>query len=373
MDIENINRLLADLNCHNVTFIIGAGASMKSGICSGTELAYAWLTHLINMAGTPSDNRFLKLKEQIDGGNLKNLGAYELSKLFDSPELFELVSRDFDSRCTWNAILKILCSGVGRNYFRIASYLTKQQPNLLQSSILETMQGKVASAGYMELARMMQTRSNYSSKNIVITTNFDDLLQQALYKNFDIGHRTPVVISHKSMAHQVELIDVSTQPIIFKVHHDFLFEPLNTEYEVMYYSEEVKNALGKLISNRILLVLGYSGAKDNLMEYIIHYEDQLTIYWGFYDKIPDSEKFKELYDSRHRVIPFEAGDFDEFMGYIASQVQPISTSNIITQVDDRTVEQLNPSDNFPLDKKTDKNQISFKAKPARDEWGLTRF
>lgn len=369
MDVEIIGRLLSDINCHNVTFIIGAGASMKSGICTGTELAYGWLTHLINMAGIPSDSKFLKLKEEIDNGNLKTLSSFELGNLFGYPELFELVNREFDSKCTWNAILKILCNGVGKSYFRIASYLTKQQPNLLQSSILEAMQGKIASTGYIELARMMQAGSNYSSKNIVITTNFDDLLQQALYKNFDIGHRTPVVISHKSMARQVELIDIGVQPIIFKVHHDFLFEPLNTEYEVMYYSEEVKNALGKLISNRILLVLGYSGAKDNLMEYIINYKNQLTIYWGFYDKSPDSEKFKELCDSLHHVIPFKAGDFDEFMGYLAARLHSIPTDSKINQVDDRPAGQPISSDDLT----GDKNKISFKQKPARDELGLTRF
>lgn len=372
MDIENINRLLFDINCHNVTFIIGAGASMKSGICAGTELAYGWLTHLINMAGIPSNNEFLKLKEQIDNGNLKTLGLSELSKLFGYPTLLDLLNREFDSRCTWNAILKILYKGVGKSYFRIASYLAKQQPSLLQSSILETMQGKLASTGYIELARMMQMRSNYSSKNIVITTNFDDLLQQALYKNFDIGHRTPLVISHKSMARQVELIDIGVQPIIFKVHHDFLFEPLNTEYEVMHYSEEVKNALGKLISNRILLVLGYSGAKDNLMEYIINYKNQLTIYWGYYDEIPDSEKFKELCASLHHVIPFKAGDFDKFMSYIAAQLQLSPTDSKINLFDERTV-----GHSIPLDDLTgDKNKISFKqklAKPARDELNLTRF
>lgn len=370
MDIQKINQLLSDMNCHNITFIIGSGASMQSGICTGTELAYEWLEHLINMAGIPSENKFLRLKEAIDNGNLRKLRLRELLNLFEQDEFFEILNSDFDSRCTWNMILKILFSGVGKNYFRIAGYLTRQQPELLQSSILEEMQGKVASSGYRELARMMQMKSNYSSKNIVITTNFDDLLQQALYKNFDTGHMTPVVISHKSLAHQIELMDVSVQPIIFKVHHDFLFEPLNTEHDVMYYSKDVRNALGKLISNRILLVLGYSGEKDNLMEYIIRYENQLTIYWGFYDTYPDSEKFKELCDGHHHVIPFKAGDFDGFMGYIAPLLQTSTVLNGANKRRNIIIGQEEQSDGFSVSKNT---EDSIKKKTARDELGLKRF
>ena len=114
----------------------------------------------------------------------------------------------------------------------------------------------------------------------------------------------------------------------------------------------LKNALGKLISNRILLVLGYSGAKDNLMEYIINYKNQLTIYWGFYEKSPDSEKFKELCDSPHHVIPFKAGDFDEFMGYVAARLYSIPTGSKINQADDRTAGQSIPPNDLAGDKDT---------------------
>ena len=198
------------------------------------------MKHLINMAGNPPSDPFLKLKQQIDDGLLADINYHKLAELFDNDELYAILTSDFESKCTWKMIVKILLWGVEKNYFRIASYLTSQQPGLLQASILEAMQGKIASSGYFRLAKMMQECSTYSSKNIVITTNFDDLLLQALYKNFETGHRTPIVISHRALAHQIQLIDISKNPIIFKVHHDFLFEPLNTEYDVMHYTEDVK-------------------------------------------------------------------------------------------------------------------------------------
>lgn len=369
MDTQALDRLLSDMNSRNITFILGAGTSMGSGICKGSTLAYGWMKHLINMAGNPPGDPFLKLKQQIDDGLLADINYHKLAELFDNDELYAILTSDFESKCTWKMIVKILLWGVEKNYFRIASYLTSQQPGLLQASILEAMQGKIASSGYFRLAKMMQECSTYSSKNIVITTNFDDLLLQALYKNFETGHRTPIVISHRALAHQIQLIDISKNPIIFKVHHDFLFEPLNTEYDVMHYTEDVKKALGRLISNRVLLVLGYSGANDNLMDYLIHYNEQLTVYWGYYDNLPNSDKFNELSASHHHVIPFCSGDFDTFMDSIFSQLQT-SLGN-------------SKSSEQPPKIFSDKRSVSFSAasniedpiqkKTARDELGLTRF
>ena len=69
------------------------------------------------------------------------------------------------------------------------------------------------------------------------------------------------------------------------------------------------------------------------------------------------------------VIPFKAGDFDEFMGYVAARLYSIPTGSKINQADDRTAGQSIP----PNDLAGDKDKISFKPKSARDELGLTRF
>ena len=370
MEMQVLQNFLSDMNSCDVAFILGAGASMNSGICKGSVFAYKWLEHLINMAGIPLDKRFCELKKKIDDGLLRELNRDNLSKLFDLEDVYDLVCSDFDSRCTWKMILKILLTGVEQNYFRIASYLVRQQPELLQDSILEAMQGKIASSGYFELAKIMQNSSKYSRKNIVITTNFDDLLLQAIYKNFSVGHRTPVVISHRSLAHQIKLMDITLNPIIFKVHHDFLFEPLNTEYDVLNYSEDVKKALEKLIFNRVLLVLGYSGAKDNLMEYLIHYDKRLTIYWGYYDNPPTTEKYNELLDSHHNVITFKAGDFDGFMEKLSLLLQLDSMGQNNGK---RTSEIFNSNTSQNIGSPILNTENPIKKKTARDQLGLERF
>lgn len=379
MDVNLVNQLLSDMNSCNFTFIIGSGASRKSGISTGTELAYNWLGHLINMAGAPPDKLFVQLKEQIDNGRLRELNNVELMSIFGPEKIIELLCADYDSKCTWPMILKILCSGVQKNYFRIASYLSKHKAELLHTSIIKEMQGKIASPGYFHLAKIMQGGHNiYSNRNIVITTNFDDLLQQALYKNFDKGHKTPAIVSHSALAHQIVSMDVNAQPIIFKIHNDIYFYPLNTEFEVTYYTEDVKNALKKLISKRMILVIGYSGAKDNLMEYLIHYEEQLTIYWAYYDTPPDSEKFKELSASHHRVIPFKAGDFDNFMEYLSTPLLfPLNTLNAPKTI---VSEGYKTNSGFGSEKQKDlepeeiDNRINRIQKlSAQEELGLTRF
>ena len=378
MDVNLVNQLLSDMNSSNFTFIIGSGASRKSGISTGTDLAYNWLGHLINMAGTPPDESFERLKTQIANGRLRELNMAELTSIFGSERIIEILRTDYDSKCTWPMILKVLCFGVQKNYFRIASYLGKHKADLLHSSIIEEMQGKKASSGYFHLAKIMQGGANvYSNRNIVITTNFDDLLQQALYKIFDNGHKTPAIVSHSALAHQIVSMDINAQPVIFKIHNDIYFYPLNTEFEVTYYSEDVKQALKKLITKRMILVVGYSGAKDNLMEYLIHYDEQLTIYWGYYEKPPDSEKFKELSTSHHHVILFKAGDFDRFMEYLAtSLLSPTGIGYSKINISDTCMNNtaVNTDRESGLEPENiDNTIIRMQKLSAQEELGLTRF
>ena len=62
MDTQALDRLLSDMNSRNITFILGAGTSMGSGICKGSTLAYGWMKHLINMAGNPTQRSIFETK-----------------------------------------------------------------------------------------------------------------------------------------------------------------------------------------------------------------------------------------------------------------------------------------------------------------------
>lgn len=95
----------------------------------------------------------------------------------------------------------------------------------------------------------------------IFTTNFDDLLNEALMKYMDKKAR---VYSHNEMADFISV--TSTKPNIIKLHGDYLFENiqnLNEETSRLNPNMEIKmkEALGKLG----LIVIGYSGADYSVM------------------------------------------------------------------------------------------------------------
>lgn len=95
----------------------------------------------------------------------------------------------------------------------------------------------------------------------IFTTNFDDLLNEALMKYMDKKAR---VYSHNEMADFISI--TSTKPNIIKLHGDYLFENiqnLNEETSRLNPNMEIKmkEALGKLG----LIVIGYNGADHSVM------------------------------------------------------------------------------------------------------------
>lgn len=95
----------------------------------------------------------------------------------------------------------------------------------------------------------------------IFTTNFDDLLNEALMKYMDKKAR---VYSHNEIADFISI--TSTKPNIIKLHGDYLFENiqnLSDETSRLNPNMEIKmkEALGKLG----LIVVGYSGADHSVM------------------------------------------------------------------------------------------------------------
>ena len=85
------------------------------------------------------------------------------------------------------------------------------------------------SCGYSFLAEILAQGKH----DIVITTNFDSLTEDAL---FIYTAKKPLVIGHSDLA---GFINIQLQrPQVIKVHHDLFFSPQNTEDETKYIDEK---------------------------------------------------------------------------------------------------------------------------------------
>lgn len=365
MPEEVFNELISEMNRLNFTFIIGAGASMGSGIPKGDETARRWLMHLIEMTPAPFNDSYLnKLYNFVKTKGLESATLERISNLFSSKEVLRICNSEKLPHCTWMTIAKILCNGINKSYFEIASVLAQDRADLLRDVLCESMQGKIASSGYLLLAEIMQTTMPHTKHNIVITTNFDDLIPQAMHRIYNERSLSPVIFSHSTLANQLSNINICMQPILFKVHHDLFFDPMNTTRQVAYYTPKVQDALTTLIVNRSLLVIGYSGANDGLMEHIIYFEKPLKIYWAYYDKEPETEKYIYLKEcTNHTIKSFKAGDFDDFMKSLSKSLvnsiqRPDTTSDIMHE---------------PIGKIMGESTLSDLRLTARDELGLKKF
>ncbi|MCC8181092.1 MAG: SIR2 family protein [Planctomycetes bacterium] len=126
---------------------------------------------------------------------------------------------------------------------------------------------------------------------IVVTTNFDRLLEQACYL---IGFE-PLVIDRPSAIHG--MVPISHQEhLIFKIHGDYKNpETLNTADEISNYKPVVRRFLGQVFEEFGLIICGWSGDWDiALVDAMDKCKNRrFPVYWAAYQgKL--SEKSKEL-------------------------------------------------------------------------------
>jgi NAD-dependent SIR2 family protein deacetylase len=133
-------------------------------------------------------------------------------------------------------------------------YKTREQRQMfIEKLIAPTRPG----LGYFYLAGLIDA----GWLNTVLTTNFDDLVQDALIQYFN---RKAVVCAFDST---VSSFNASTlRPKIVKLHGDFLFSDIkNTETETLDLGSNMEDKLVELCENKGLIVVGYSGGDESVM------------------------------------------------------------------------------------------------------------
>ncbi len=176
----------------------------------------------------------------------------------------------------------------------------------------EKIEGVRPGWGYLYLANLIVQARRFST---VFTTNFDDLLSDALGTYL---HHGAVVCDADA---QVDLVSfLSDRAKIVKLHGGYLFSDIrNTETELSALGERMAAKFSELARQRGLVVLGYAGRDRSVMSMIeTLLADEQTFPHGIYWCLRPGEapsawvaKLAAAHASRFELCTFE--DFDDLM------------------------------------------------------------
>lgn len=160
--------------------------------------------------------------------------------------------------------------------------------------------------GYAALASLM-TQSD-GRFNVALTTNFDDLMADALYLFTKVR---PLVAPHESLGNYLR--PTRTRPLIVKLHGDHRLAPLNTVRSTDDIRKDVEKRVRSVIRDRGLIFMGYGGNDESIVELLSEFTEEalpLGVYW--FGSEPPAGALRTWLESRQAVWVDQA-DFDESM------------------------------------------------------------
>ena len=193
------------------------------------------------------------------------------------------------------------------------------------------------SLGYHTLALLLTENNN---NNLVITTNFDSLVEDAL---FLYTNKKPLVVGHESLATYIES-DIQ-RPIIAKVHRGLMYAPFNSPETTNELKAEWRDALNYVFNTYTPIVIGYGGGDHSLMAFM---EEDTTllrhgVYWCYRDKSGLPEEGIQNFLEKKDGYLVSIGGFDALMMEIGKRlyndiITPSSTNNNLKNQYDRRIQ-----------------------------------
>ncbi len=271
-------------NSERFCFIIGSGASVSSGIPTGAGLEAQWM------------------KEMEESPGLDEIG--EVAKTLEE----HLEYKFEEIRVAWEETKKSGTPLPSDYYFDL--YKLRFFPNHRNGYhyLEKIMANRNPGFGYHPLALML---TDGSGSNLVITTNFDSLIEDALFFYTD---DKPLVINHELLAEYAGDPNIK-RPIIAKVHRGIFFDPLNQPEETNGLKGIWRDVLASVFQSYTPIVIGYGGGDNSLMNFLEDSELKMKngIYWCYFEKygLP-SEKIQRLIKDKNGYLVRTAG-FDATM------------------------------------------------------------
>ncbi|MBV8545953.1 MAG: tetratricopeptide repeat protein [Acidobacteria bacterium] len=277
-------------------FVLGAGASKDSDIPTGGELVHRWLDELRRR----HDDKMVSLEAWATSDNvgIENFEFGSAASFY--PQVFER---------------------------RFGDYLDEGY------AALETvMKDKAPSFGYSVLAQILSGTRHRA----VVTTNFDNLVSDALYL---YTSTVPLICSHESLAHYIRTR--MRRPVIAKVHRDVLLNPFNDAQNTSKLSEHWVSALKTIFANFSPVFVGYGGNDGSLMGFLESLEPgQIAgrMYWCYMRNQRIQPRVEALVQ-KHRGALVPIDGFDKLMLQLSVDVfgYPLLDKEIIDRASARAV------------------------------------
>ncbi|MDE5577770.1 MAG: tetratricopeptide repeat protein [Oscillospiraceae bacterium] len=309
-------------NNERFCFILGSGASIESGIASGIELEKRWMDYLMgeskdekNPLGDPQIVRDYAKKLKDDG-----VIQYDFSQIENDWK---------DNKLSSEYYFDLYTLRFYPDYNNGYRYLEKQ------------MESAEPSLGYRILAKLL---TDGKKNNLVITTNFDSLTEDALFLYTD---KKPLVVNHELLADYISVPSID-RPIVAKIHRGLFFNPLNSRDDTNKLSKEWREALSSVFQIFTPIVIGYGGGDHSLMDFLRDENVKIRnkIYWCYIPKYGfPNETIQNLINDKDGFL-VEVDGFDSFMADIGSkfystEITPPETTNILQQRCNLRIDQYN--------------------------------
>ena len=264
-DVAHLINLIGKRNNNtpNFALFIGAGASASSGTKTASQMITEWRRQLYEQP--KSGENFEKW--------LKKQDWYE-----DEEEYSILFEKIYDQR------------------------------SQRRVHIEECVKGAKPSWGYIYMANIIA--HNYF--NVIFTTNFDDLLNEACFLYADLR---PIVCAHDSAVADIRV--TSARPKIIKLHGDFLYDSIkNTVRETETLEKNMRDKFMQFAREYGLVVIGYGGNDRSIMDIldtILKSDGYFPngLYWCKRKEDKPSKKLERLM-RRDNAYWVDIESFDEF-------------------------------------------------------------
>ncbi len=197
------------------------------------------------------------------------ISNYALTLGFDikPAQSFEWYTERFNREPDYSTVLDELTETPNERNRLLRSYFEPNDDDALKGLKLPTDSHKA-------IAQLMK----YEFVRVVVTTNFDRLLEKAL---FDINS-SPIVISTDSDIAGFSGLLHERNPVIIKINGDYLDTRIkNTSWELSNYSDEMKKLLSKVFTNFGMVFAGWSGEYDKALASILadNLNKKYSHYW----------------------------------------------------------------------------------------------
>ncbi len=273
-------------------FILGSGASRNSGIRTGREMIGEWRTELLKVSG--GDQEYIRRKAERIGYAPKD----------------------------WENIFRPDYQIDSRDYFVLYDLMYADTVRAGYDYMQAAMANARPSIGYYCLASILDENTS----NLVITTNFDTLTEDAL---FFLSGKHPLVLGHERMASFLR--SDMDRPVVAKIHRDMLLEPMSRKKEMRRLKLEWETALRSILPNFIPIVIGYAGGDNTLMD-LLKKKDLgcRKIYWCTHTSEQGLDKNAEEVLRSQNGQWVRIDGFDQLLYQMAERLELVPNEEMLT-------------------------------------------